>query len=94
MIERSQNTSVLRVEAIIHRRRGSSSSSSSRAASHRAEAFLSRGSAVENGHYVDSRSNSGEISRKKRDPGEKRDGVRGLTLNPDPSGRRTAPRIS
>ena len=55
-------TSVLRVEAIIHRRK--SSSPPSRAA-HRAEAFLSRGSAVENGHYVESRSNSGNKPKEK-----------------------------
>lgn len=51
--------SVLGVEAIIHRRRGSSR------AAHRAEAFLSRGSAVENGHYVESRSNSGNKPKEK-----------------------------
>lgn len=59
----------------------SSSEGVSSRAARPTEAFLSRGSAMEHGHYAESPSNSGEVSRKKgREIGEG-GRVRGLTLN-------------
>lgn len=87
-------TSVLRVRAIIHRPNEGVSSRAARPT----EAFLSRGSALEHTIITRNRQVIVEVIRKKkreRDRGERGRTSSGIDPEPrDPSGRRTAPRIS